>query len=298
MAMLVGVAEVATRVSCRIEVATVDHGVRAESAADTQFVIDVAKGKGLAAHLATLELNLGIGFEARAREARYAALLRLRRERGLDWLLTAHTASDQAETVLMRLTRGSALAGSASIHAHRADCVGRPMLFAARDQVEAYLLARGQGWRDDVMNADPQFLRVKVRQSVVPLLETVAPGSTRALARFAALAAEDDAHLNGEASSALARLRSPDGALDRVGLCALLRPIARRVMARFLSEYRVEIDADLIDDALAAAAASHDATLPNDLVLACAHGTVRVAAAPPRHIHGTSSSVHGRGENS
>ncbi len=294
MALLHSMSRVAQRLTLQLEVGTVDHGLRPESTDDVAFVLNESARLGHPAHALKLELTPGSAIEARARAARYEALFALRSQRRLTWLLTAHTASDQAETVMMRLMRGSALAGSASIHASRADSVARPMLFATRGDVEQYLTALEKPWRHDMMNDDPRFQRVRVRQSLMPAIEALSPGSTRALARFAALAAEDEAHLHREAASALARLRWPDGSLDRVGLGALVPPIARRVMVLFLAEHALEIGADLVADTLAAVAGGHDATLPNDRVLRCVAGRVEVIAAPPRHIHGTSWSVNGR----
>jgi len=297
-ALLLSLTRIATRMSLRLEVATVDHGLRSASGADVDFVLSETDRLGLKGHAIRLRLAGGAGVEARAREARYAELHVLRLKLGLGWLVTAHTASDQAETLMMRLMRGTSLAGSASIHAARADSVARPLLFATRAEVEASLQAVGASWRHDPMNDDPHFQRVKVRQSLMPVIEELSHGATRALARFAAMSAEDEVHLQTESRAALARLRSADGALDRVGVCALTPPIARRVMAAFLSEHAVALDADLISDTLAAAAAMRDATLPNDRVLSCGGGRLEVLQAPPRHIHGTSRSVHGRGENS
>jgi tRNA(Ile)-lysidine synthase len=294
MALFHGVRHIAARLSVRAEVATVDHGLRTESAADAAFVAAQAGG----AHVTRLTLPTGSGVEARGRVARYEALHQIREKQGLEWLLTAHTASDQAETVMMRLMRGTALGGSASIHQARADFVARPLLFATRADIESYLAALNAPWRRDEMNEDPQFQRVRVRQTVVPPIEAAWPGATRALARFATLASEDDAHLNRQARNSLTLISfAAEGSLDRAGLCSLEAPIARRVMAMFLSRHGVALDADLIADCLLAARQKRDATLPQDQVLTCTH-RVFVVPAPARHIHQTSSSVNGRRENS
>ena len=299
MALLVSFARVAARLSLRCEVATVDHGLRPEAAADARLVLDAADAAGLVARVATVDLAPGPALEARARAARYAALLQIKAQQGLAWLITAHTASDQAETVVMRLSRGSSMTGVGAVRTTRADGVARPLLFASRDDIEAYLKALGASWVHDAMNDDPRFQRVKVRQTVLPVIEAAAPGATRAMARFAELASEDDELLNRHAAAALARIRwADDGSLDRVALCTLERPIARRVVALFLTAHDLELDSELVAEVLLAAAQQRDTALPNDQVLRCAHGRVWVVPAPARRIHQTSSSAHGRGENS
>lgn len=298
MALLCGLSRVATRLALHIEVATVDHGLRPASANDARFVVDQARQRKCPVHVAHLAVEPGAGVEARARSARYAALHEIRQKQGLCQLVTAHTASDQAETVLMRLMRGSALAGGAAIHAARADFVVRPLLFATRADIERYLRASEVTWRHDTMNDDPSFLRVNIRQSIMPVIERLAAGATKAMARFATLAAEDEAYLGHQAQVALARIRWPDGALDEIALTALERPIARRVMGLFLAEHHLPLDANLIADALAAADQKHDATLPNDQVLRWAQGRLWVAPAPGRYIRRTSSRVSRRSDNS
>ena len=302
MALMFGVSRVSERLGLSAQVVTVDHGLRPQSAGDVDFVLRHTKALGLPAHLVKLWLKPGdSGLEAKAREKRYEALHQVRAAQNLSAVLTAHTASDQAETVLMRLARGASLRGSSSIQASRADAVMRPMLFATRAEVIAYLEALGTSWVHDEMNNDPRFTRVQVRQTVLPALEATTPGAARALARFAALAAEDDDQLYGQAALALARARlekERPGVLDQIALTSLEKPVARRVMALYLMEHCLEIDADLIAEMLTAVATGRDATLPNDRVLSVGGGRVCIKPAPPRNIHGTSSTPHGRRENS
>lgn len=287
MTLLSGAARIAGRVGLQLEVATIDHQLRAESAAEVGLVERAAAALGLTHHVRRAPVT-GSGLEAAAREARYAALEAIRRERGLDAIATAHTANDQAETVLMRLTRGAALSGAAAIQEARSDAIVRPLLFATRAEVEAYVAALGLQVARDPMNSDPQFLRVRLRQSVVPaLVDAAGISAVRALARFAALAAEDEAELSSHADTALRRAVWPDGSLDTTALSALTRPIARRVLARWLASHDVEVDAELIDAGLRAARARSVTTLPGDRLLSCADGRARVVAAPPR-LHATS----------
>ncbi|MBL9037889.1 MAG: tRNA lysidine(34) synthetase TilS [Archangium sp.] len=295
MAMLTALARLARRLALELHVATVDHGLRAESADDAEFVKTHAASLDLPVQVLRIQLPPGTGIEARARAARYAALFDHQRARSLRWVATAHTASDQAETVLMRLARGTALGGAGGIHAARADGVVRPLLQVTRTDVEAYLRALGIPWRHDSMNDAHELTRVRVRREILPVFEAAVPGAADALARFAALAAEDHAHLDAEATAALRRVSWPDGSLEAVAVRSLARSIGRRVLASWLSTHAVEVSARLIDEALTAIEADGTATLPGDRVLTCRSGRVRLEAAPPRaRLHATSPSEDGR----
>ncbi|WNG57044.1 tRNA lysidine(34) synthetase TilS [Archangium gephyra] len=241
-ALLVGTANVRESLSLRVEVATLDHGLRPEAQAEVQAVVQLAARWGLPCHVIPLGLSPGSGLEARAREARYAALEALRRERGLQVVATAHTASDQAETLLMRLVRGTALRGAAGIHRARPFLV-RPLLERTREEVEAFLAEEGVSFVTDPMNQDPAFFRTRIRHEVLPVLARAAgfPVAPR-LAAFSRLAAEDEALLSGLADGAWSRLSLPDGSLDAVGVRALEPPLRRRVLARLLAESGAEVD--------------------------------------------------------
>lgn len=291
MTLLSGAARLAGRVGLTFEAATVDHQLRAGSRAEVELVARFAASLGIEHHVLEVKLESSTGVEAAARQARYAALESLRVRRKLTQVATAHTASDQAETLLMRLARGTSLAGAASIQESRADKVIRPLLFATRTEIEAYVAARKIEVARDPMNADPSFLRVRVREQVLPPLERAAgPGVERALARFSAFAAEDEAWLSEEAARALARVRwnDEDDTLEAEALSALGSPIARRVLASWLTQQAVPLDGVLLEDALRAARDQGTATLPGDRVLACTNGRVRVVVAPAR-LHATSS---------
>jgi tRNA(Ile)-lysidine synthase len=289
MTLLSASARIAGRLGLTLEAATVDHHLRPESGAEVGLVASASARLGVTHHALDAPVADGPGLEAAARAARYAALERLRAARGLELVVTAHTASDQAETVLMRLARGAALSGAAGILERRGDRVIRPLLFATRTEIEAYVSARGLEVARDVMNDDPSFLRVRVRKDVLPpLVAAAGPGTERALARFSRLAAEDDAWLDDEAQRAFARVQHADGTLELEAFTALGAPIARRVLGRWLEGQGVELDGTLIDDALRAARDRSTATLPGDRVLSCTNGRVKILPAPAR-LHATSS---------
>jgi tRNA(Ile)-lysidine synthase len=199
----------------RLAVVTVDHGLRPGSAADAAFVADHAKALGLPALVRTLgpedlEPHRRSGPEGAARAARYGALWPAADELGCRWLATGHTLDDQAETVLLQLLRGAGPDGLAGM-AVRAGRLLRPLLTARRAETRACCVALALDWREDPTNADDGPLRNRVRQRLLPLLEELRPGATQALARTAALAADERDWLDPLVAEALAATLVRDG---------------------------------------------------------------------------------------
>lgn len=153
-----------------ISVLTVDHGLRAESAAEARQVGQWASHAGLAHHtLVWTGPKPASGLQAKARAARYDLMAAWCRAHEAEALLTAHTFDDQAETVLMRLARTTSPDSLSGIPRHgQWDGVPlfRPLLSERRDTLRDYLRAADQGWIDDPSNADPRFERVRLRQSL------------------------------------------------------------------------------------------------------------------------------------
>jgi tRNA(Ile)-lysidine synthase len=274
-ALLLGTARVRARLGLTVEVATLDHGLRPEAVEEVRAVERLAALQGFACHVRSLGLRAGPGVELRAREARYAALEAVRLERGLAAVATAHTASDQAETVLMRLARGTSLRGAAGIRPQRG-LVVRPLLDRTREELEAFLREQGTGFVVDPMNTDRRHFRARVRHDVLPVLSRGAGFEvTERLASFARLAAEDDALLSELADAAWRRLVLPDGSLDAVGLRALEPPLRRRVLVRLLTQAGALVDEATVELVLEAVSHGRAATLSGGLQLRAAGGSVR-----------------------
>lgn len=168
-----------------LAVATVDHGTRADSAADADFVADLAAAHGIELHRTAAQLGEGAS-EDRCRRARYAFLESLE----ADAIALAHHRDDQAETVLVQLLRGTGTRGLAGMGWRRGRIV-RPLLDVPRSALQAWASHRGLAWREDPGNTTPSYLRNRVRHEVIPLLEALRPGATEALARSARAAAAD-----------------------------------------------------------------------------------------------------------
>lgn len=152
------------------EVATVDHGLRAGSAAEAGFVAETCRDLGVAHAVLCVEVGAG-NLQDEARVARYAALAAWAAERDLGAILTAHHADDQAETVIMRLNRGSGLAGLAGVRA-RGTVPGskrpliRPLLDWRREELAAIVARAGTVAVSDPSNADPRFDRARIRAAL------------------------------------------------------------------------------------------------------------------------------------
>jgi len=172
----------------RLAIAHVNHGLRgAESDADADCVRGTAGRAGVPFYCRAIsgKSMLDAGMEAWARGERYAFFAEIMRQHGYDLTATGHTADDQAETVLLRMMRGAGLKGLAGIHAQRSDGMVRPLLFAARDDLLAWLDERKIAYRVDASNADTRFRRNMVRRQLLPALRRDRPDIVRHLSACA-----------------------------------------------------------------------------------------------------------------
>jgi tRNA(Ile)-lysidine synthase len=187
LALLAGLAELARRLRLRLVVAHLDHGVRAGSPADARAVARRAAALGLPCVSGRRPRGLGRARqdEAGLRRLRRAFLRRVAREHGADAIALGHTAEDQAETLLLRLTRGTGLRGLAGMRPRRGPWV-RPLLGVTRAQVAEFLRDRRLRARRDPTNADLRRSRNLVRHRVLPVLARLNPRAGEALAGAAA----------------------------------------------------------------------------------------------------------------
>jgi len=178
-----------------LHVAHLDHGLRgASSAGDAQFVERLAEERGLPIHMSRLDPvaladHRKHGPEGAAREARYAFLESVAAEIGAERIALGHTANDQAETILHRLTRGTGATGLRGIPPIRHPYV-RPLIEATRNEILAHARERKLIWREDASNVDTSFTRNRIRHRVLPELETINPKAVEAICRGSLLAAE------------------------------------------------------------------------------------------------------------
>lgn len=186
----------------RLVVGHFHHGLRPAADDDERFVVQLCGELGIAcetgrADVATTAQSLGDGVENAARQARYRFLQALAEQHGARLVATAHTADDQAETILHHIIRGTGLAGLAGMPRCRplspAVSLLRPLLSIRRREVLDYLKKIKQPYRDDESNEDRQFTRNRIRHELMPLLtEQYNVDAVNAILRLGKLA--DGAH--------------------------------------------------------------------------------------------------------
>ncbi|GII63674.1 tRNA(Ile)-lysidine synthase [Sphaerisporangium krabiense] len=226
----------APRMGLRAGLLTVDHGLQEGSARRAREVAELAASLGLEpAEALTVTVGRAGGPEAAAREARYEALTRAADRLGAATVLLGHTRDDQAETVLLRLSRGSGTRSLAGMPA-AAGLYRRPLLGVGRRATRAACDALGLSPWEDPHNADAAYARARVRHDVLPVLErALGPGVTEALARTASLCRDDADALDAwaeEAYAACARVTGAGVELDVGGVEDLPGAVRRRVIQR------------------------------------------------------------------
>lgn len=216
-ALLHGAAALAPDRGWRLTVAHLDHGLRPTSADEGASVAAAAASLGLPVEVRRVDVAALAAAEHRSledagRQARYRFLEEVAAARAPEALIaTAHTADDVAETILLRLVRGSGLRGLRGIPARRGRIV-RPLLHARRAELRAALDAAGVSYVIDPSNTDVAHARNRVRAELLPAIERLNPAAVGVLTRFGRLAAADDDLLDALAAAELAQRRDPDDA--------------------------------------------------------------------------------------
>ncbi len=283
-----------------LSVATVDHGLRPEAAEEAASVGRAANVLGLSHTVLTWRGDKpATGLQDAARSARYRLLTEHAAAIGADLLLTAHTQDDQAETVLMRLAAGSALAGLAGMAAERLLApglrLGRPFLGLDKATLIGWCEAQGIPFLRDPSNRDGRFARARLRAAADAL---AAEGLTSVrLARLAERVARDEAALRQAAETALEAARLSPGGTDRFDgrtLAALPEAVALRCVDRAIilaggRPFRLERLEALVLRALLPALRRGEAirrTLAGLVIAADAAGTVSLARRPHGRMPG------------
>lgn len=205
----------AGKLGINLIVAHLDHGLRPASRDDARWVESLAQNLGHECVSRRVDakkraITTGDNLEQAARRTRYAFLERTANQKGSQLILTAHTLDDQAETVLLRLLRGSAAEGLSGIEPVRPLSreseirLARPLLpWARRTDSETYCRQRRVEFRIDEMNQDEKFARVRVRKQLLPLMQSFNNKIVEALSRTATLLREDTGLLTAEADELL-----------------------------------------------------------------------------------------------
>lgn len=226
-------------------VLTIDHGLREGSAGECERVAAAARALGLDARIERLAMEPGPGLQERARDLRLARARSVARSGGYARIATGHTASDQAETVLFRMARGTGRSGALGIAPRRDDLI-RPLLPLERAETRAWCAARGLDVVDDPSNADPRFARSRVRDGLIAALGAVHPGAERHVTAFAEML-RDEAELLRPLEDAAWERVALRGGLRLEALGAEPEAMRRMLVRRLIAE------AGLPGEALAAA---------------------------------------------
>ena len=247
------------RPAAQLAAAHLNHELRGEAAAaDQKFAEKTAAG--LSVEFIAASRDVGAlarerrrGVEEAARRARYDFLAGAAAAWGADYVLTAHQADDQAETMLMNFLKGSGAGGLAGIHPRRplrrpgtagpgerpVELV-RPLLPFSRGELQAWLEARGLPWVEDLSNRDGHYLRNALRGDLIPRLKRLNPRFTEALGRSAlVLRAEEDfwaAHLAGLWADLVTEEAPARFSVDRRGLSGLTVAEQRRLIYEVLNK--------------------------------------------------------------
>ena len=247
----------ANKLAVKLCVAHLDHKLRKSSTKDAKWVAQLAEKLGyecVVGHSKVAEMAEANAdnLEQAAREARYKFLERTAKRKTANYVLTGHTMDDQAETVLLRLMRGSAGAGLGGMERLRplgknsTIKLGRPLLWARRSETVSYCRLRKTEFLTDEMNDDQKFARVKVRQQLLPLMQSFNNRIVEALSRTASQLREDAAVLLNDSDALLKRAAVLDHGDDETGtpvldvkvLAAAPAALRRRALRQWISEGR------------------------------------------------------------
>lgn len=259
-----------------------NHHIRGEASnADERFVRELAQISGLDCHVSSSDVpaearSRRLSLETAARELRYEFFRSLIEAGTLDKIATAHTLDDQAETVLLRIIRGSGTGGLAGIYPRMYverlggnGAIVRPFLKTRRDEIERYLNEIEQCWRDDATNLDLKHTRNRVRHTLLPLLETqFNPLVRERLAEMADIARAEAEYMDdvaaGEAERIISRdapspsakgaapaAEDPQGTIRLDALAQLPLALQRRVIRYIAASRELQLDFGEVERVLA-----------------------------------------------
>ncbi len=188
---------------CEVVAVNIDHGIRANSALDTEFVMQFCKEnkiraykfKGEALRVAKEEK---LTIEQAARKVRYGVFETVIKKGLVDKIALAHHMQDQAETVLLNIIRGSGLTGARGMEPFRDQVFIRPMLETPREEIMSYIDMYGLEYVEDETNADNTYSRNYIRNVVLPTLRKHFKGVDKNIVNFAKICAKDDEYINSQ----------------------------------------------------------------------------------------------------
>ncbi len=253
-----------SKLQIQLTVLHVNHRLRgSESDEDESFVRACAASLRLEIVVEHAPIQTG-NIEEQARTARRDVFTRCMDQHNLSRVALGHTRSDQAETVLFRLLRGSGLTGLAGMRWVTEDGLIRPLLTTGRDEVRQWALAEGIEWREDSSNADPRFARNRLRNGVIPTLaRDFNPNLEGVLAGTAELARDEENYWINQIEPIYREIARPThwGLIFQLSsLDALPLAVRRRVIRRAVAEVRGNlrsIDMEHVEAILSVCSSTH-----------------------------------------
>lgn len=236
--------ELAPRWNLQLSIVHVDHGIRgALSRADATFVADLAARLHLNFHLRQADVPaIDDNMEQAARHVRQGFFAELISTGAVDRIATGHTRSDQAETVLYRILRGSGLPGLCGILPVTKEQVVRPMLELDRSEIECWLRQRNIAWRDDETNQDSSLARNRLRHDILPLLrDNFNPRLDETLANMASLAQDEESYWAAELERHPSPSRNTPQILSTIELTTLPAALARRIIRQTIEHAKGDL---------------------------------------------------------
>ncbi len=292
-----------------VVVSHVNHGLRgAESDEDSEFVREAARQLGFSFECVRVDTEAfrkkrGLSLEDAARELRYGFFKDILAKRSAQKIATAHTLNDQAETVIMRFIRGSGSQGLAGIRPSVGNII-RPLINVTKLEAREYLQSKGVSWREDSTNSSDEFLRNRVRNELVPLLESYNPAVEQVLSRVAAVCAAEADFISAEGERRFAKVASvvAGGVLgDTETLLREPQAIRFSVMRKSILAVKGDLNSVSakhlfsIDEVVRSGESSAEVNLPTGVVFHAGHGVFfftrkeNLHGFPPTEIksHGT-----------
>lgn len=261
----------------------VNYGLRAESDSDEAHCRALCEQLGVPLTVERVRLPGGRNLQAEARDRRYALA---ERHASADYA-SAHTASDQAETVLYRLAVSPGRRALLGMEPRRGRLV-RPLLEASRDHTRAHCRERGLGWVEDASNTDTRFARARVREEIMPALKELNPAAERSIVETSRLLRDEAEVLDAAVDDVLARLGDVAPALGELrSLPAGLARLVLRRLAEAASGGAYSLSRDQMDAILRLGERGGTAALDlgSGLRAVAEYGTLRFTrdpdAAPP-----------------
>ncbi|MBQ8733987.1 MAG: tRNA lysidine(34) synthetase TilS [Anaerotignum sp.] len=237
----------------------VHHGLRGEEAdRDAAFAEKFCEALGVPCIVRKYDVRAEVkarklGEEETGRLLRYEAFREVAGEDG--YISVAHHRKDQAETVLMRLCRGTGLTGLVGMSPVNGN-ICRPLLFCSRQEIEQYCKENGLNWQEDATNQEETYTRNKLRLRILPLLEEIHPKAVEHISETAELLALEEDFLEQQASACYeaVKLNGTEVALDRKKLCelhpAMKKRVLRKAMAEFCSADVSQVQIEALEDLL------------------------------------------------